>query len=98
MRPDAALHIPVGAVKVANRQPDHLCRDRSAKLFVLVKDHIVHTAAFSNAGVLDDCSFHAVVGDELLQLVCLRIILCLELQSACNTLEQIGVVQAALSR
>ena len=66
------------------------------QLLVLLEDHVEHAAAFSYAGVLHDRCFYAVLGDEFLQLISLRIIFCLELKCACDALEKVEVVQSVL--
>ena len=70
--------------KTDSKRPTPALSSVSCEFLVLLEDDIVHAAAFRNAGVLDDRCFYAVLCDELLELFCLRIIICLELERARN--------------
>ena len=82
--------------KTDSKRPTPAVSSVSCEFLVLLEDYVVHAAAFRNAGVLDDRCFYAVLCDELLELVRLRIIFRFELERARNALEQVEVVQSVL--
>ena len=82
--------------KTDSKKPTPAAYSVSSEFLVLLEDDVVHAAAFRNAGVLDDRCFYAVLCDELLELVRLRIIFRFELERARNALEQVEVVQSVL--